>query len=643
MSPLPQCLRYLLVAACLLLPRAAAQDSQAPPPVDPATLVPADTILHVTVDGRELAASGEELALARIYREPELQRLLEEAVPNFGMARVGLSGAVLYYSGANLTLGGLLELLQGPLSVSFTGMGIREIPMISGRTMVVSYPELVITCHVGDRGDRALGALTAGVEIQEGRMKTVQVGGVEATHVTWSRGPDIWYALKAPTLLLANSRALLEQALTAPEEPLAGQEPYQEVMQRLPGPRPLVRAFANVEALRHLLEGEIPEDVLGVLDLLGLRNLRGAGYGLATEGHGFREHLFVLCPGDSPLKRALSSGGDLAAPRLLPASAGFCLAQSLDLQAAWDLCRRIMERVDPFGLRRLDAGLEHMEGWAGTSLEELLAALGKEVDLVVTMPETRLVPCIGLLVHLRDPQVVEEFINRACRELPGRHPGVRSLPFRGHRIHHLRLRLDPAVDPAVAALGISHPAWAFTGGRLVVTPGVQALKHILVQLEDGGPRLAEHPEFAAARKRLVGDRDVQRVLWLDLKGLVSFLLDNGVPLAQALVPEGAVRFDVAKLPQTEVVARHLSGSTALGRIDETGLTWRSYGPVPGILLLLAGGASFQVARGLEADLRHRVGELQEGREAPPNPVPAPPRSRPVRDRDDGDRDRDRRR
>jgi hypothetical protein len=259
--------------------------------------------------------------------------------------------------------------------------------------------------------------------------------------------------------------------------------------------------------------------------------------------------------------------------------------------------------------------------------DEVLGTLGPEYAMFAALPQYGVVPDVGVLLKVGDRTKVEAAIAKGLAQLPKKE-AHRSLKYGDATIEYLdlgQLEIDDDVK--------LRPAWTFVDGYLLVTLSPHSAKSVLVAMTQTGGGLPGREDFARAFGRLKSESPNAGNLgigYLDFPWLAGFVLDSAIPIIQSAVgPDdlaelGPVELDLAKLPATQAIVKHLQPIVFQNQTKDGGLYGEFISPTSVVGTLVAGA-------GVAATLF--IGEMAT---SPPEPVSAPG-TRPI----PGDEDEDR--
>lgn len=601
---------------------------------DPAASMPPDVFSYLEVDVGALERHLPELDVARFLADPANRDFLaptfarldldpEQPVRDLldrlqagrwirGRAAVGLRGLHLWVrhpDGAEtrldlspsspLSARGVLDLLGMLASMRMDGSwGLGPDDMESGL-------DLVLVLEPGPRLQEEVRRLLADPDQLGDVVADVhqdQLAGRTATHVVFeprrTRGvlTDLYGDLSGSRWLVTSRAATFADAAgLQPADSLAAGRDFAAMRRRLTTGAPVLFQFTDAAQELALVRSLVPPILVEAMDIAGLDAYRGSGFAVSLAEGGIHESLGLLLDGapDGIWRLGDAMPGGLATARRAPRDAAALVALKFDPALFVQRLEEVAETLLPGTGHRLRGLLAVQARQAGLDLEDdVLAALGDEVGLVVFPPPAPMVPPDwALLWRLRDEAGARRLLDR-----------LRALATAG--VPELR------VEDAEFAPGLP-------GMRLVV-PGAPVLPALL--LHDGWLVCAARPDLAvqAARewgqdpaatlagdsgswRRTLrgltggGDEDVALLAWLDLHQL----LPQAFAVLAPMLPPDAVDATAAPLPE-DLAAFFPGGAAVAVRHDEDGITLDTFSPVGVLLPSLAAGVAGRPRRGGDA-------------------------------------------
>ena len=586
-------LRAARLCTLALLPLLAASPAGAQ---DIASMLPPETLAHVEINGEPLHRIGGRLAIARIMNEPEVRDFLRSAE---ALAGAGYEQMTATLERFGVEFEDLLELTRGPITLSFLGMTAQ------------SMPDIVVTCnlkHAKDASLRLRVALArALLQASGAEPKQIDIGGHPGTMLAPNGGPPVIHTVIDGMMLLGTNPTSLGQMVRrmegADDPSLAGTPRWTRVAAELRTKDDIGYAWANVGGLLQAFGDEMPQEAGMALRLYGYESIEAMGFAFSLDGAGFRDRVFMLAPELDGLLGHLSPKREhtLVADRMVPADAVVFSQAALDFGAILRWGLQVADQVEPGAGEEARAQINALSDQVGFDLEkDLLHLLGPEIAFYAALPGQALVPDVGILVQVSDTTKAEVNLTRLVQGL-GSIP-VKTLEYQGTKISYADLGglgLDWDEVPPLK------PTWTVINDHLLITLWPQSAKNLIRGLKAQEPRLADKPEYkrllAQLRERNPDAGNGGRN-YTDLKRLVGFILDNGVPFAQSLIPPipGMPDIEWAAFPSTEAVTQHMFGMMGTTTWTKDGaiadyISPMGIGPVYVGLLGAVGVASLKVS------------------------------------------------
>lgn len=580
-------------------------------------LLPDTCSFQVVIDGGPCVRKGGDLALTALLSEPEVATFvapLEEACR--GWLRT-FEPQVKQYLG--LTMDETLQLLRHRTTAAFCGF----IPQQDGEQRAPT-PDAVITLEFENEIEmvrRLMYALEKAVLAWgNGHFTDDTVAGLPVRRYVPDPNkpstPTAWYLLDDRMLLLATHRPTLEGIVKRMksgtlEGSLASSDRFKRVNRRVSGAGSILSFYADVPRLVETLAPMLGDPrVPDLMAATGLDAIKSVGYGLSVDGKGLRDRLFIQID-EGPLRQVMQSKTQLKAHTLVPHTTGIFASGQIDFGATWSWVHSLLSKVEPELAEGLDEGLLGFGEMIGADVtKDVLARLGPEFALAGWWPEHSLIPDLGIFLQVRERDALMQVVDKALKAL--------DIPV--SKIQH-RDRTIGVVDLGpILPRGITvplRPSWVFLDDHLVVTLWPQSAKNLVDHLADGGTSLGDTDDFKALLAHLRADDPnaaTAGVGWVDLQGLVAFVCDNGVPLAQSLLPPSeTVPVDWTTFPLTETITQHLFGMVGGSHWTDDGYYTEYYSPTGylGPYMLSVGLAGLVMTRTMEAQAADKHWEARQ--------------------------------
>ena len=584
---------------------------------DIAVLLPDSCALKVVIDGGPFAEHGEELALHALAEEPEVAAFLAPVEQILRGLLEGWESLAKQYLG--LTLDETLRLAQYRTTMALCGL----MPPPEGQRL--PRPDAVITLEFGDdlaMARRLMEALEKAVLAWgNGHFTADTVAGLPVRRYvpdpSRPNTPPAWYLVEDRTLLLATHKPTFEGIIQrlksgSTEGSLAASARFQSVKERVERGTSLFSAYADVEKLADMLGPMLPIPAdQNPASAFGLDAVEAVGYGLDLDGKGLRDRVFMKIA-KGPLREAIECTGALRIHEVVPASTGMYGSFQLELSKIWGHAKQVLGKVDPATLESATGGVDALSEALGIDVEkEVLPRLGPEMALGLSRPRQALIPDVFMIMQVREPAKVVRMFDTAMRALDA---PIASLEYGDQRIHVLDLGLlSGGATPSI------RPTWAFVDDYLVVSAWPQATKNLLDHMSGQGASLAQSDDFKSLLAHLRAEDPeaaTTALNYVDMEALVGFLCDNGVPLAQSLLPPTeSPPVDWTQFPHTDTITRHLFGLAGGSRWTADGYYAEYWSPTGylGPYLLSVGFGGYVWARQMEMSAAASAAHAQEVR------------------------------
>jgi hypothetical protein len=598
-------------------------DAAAPPALDPALLFPSGTVLTLSFDGGPCAEHSKDLALSKIWHEPEVQEFVKEPL---GMLHEQLDTNVGQMS---KQLGLTEDELHGLLKTRIA-LGLTRFEMPEGG---MGEPSLDLMLAVDLRGQQK--AMTAILKMLEKQLESMEmnpvdstVAGIPARKLPTKGGAPfdgVTYLFHDGWLIAATSVPQLEAALGRAKSgeaagSLASDTPYAAAMKEIARPKTVFSAYMNYGFVLEKV-GEVQPEVKAMMASAGLGSMRSIGFGVDLDGPSIRERIWVGMAPDGPLQKLMAPidlNGVLAR---IPKRSFAAFAQGINPKEYFNYFTRLAGDL-PAGTEDLDQVLAEVDKFLGANWrEDLLPNLGPEFAGFAALPQYGVVPDVGVLIKVGDRSKIEAALAKIM-DRPKAKATHRTVKAGDVVVHYLDLgvlEIDPDFN--------MRPAYAFVDDYLLVSLAPHSAKNIIASmgLKDGG--LAAREDFARSFGRLKAESPgagSAAIGYVDAQWLAGFLLDSAIPIAQSAVPADeleSAKLDLGMIPSTQAITKHLSAILFQAQMKEGGIYEEVVSPtgfLGGVVALGAVGAM--------------VPRVDRDHEMPP-PDMEPAESRPVKDED----------
>ncbi|MEQ8762679.1 MAG: hypothetical protein RL885_02045 [Planctomycetota bacterium] len=300
---------------------------------------------------------------------------------------------------------------------------------------------------------------------------------------------------------------------------------------------------------------------------MGFDGVRAVGLTVSPSDGGARTRLFVHAPAPRRGVLALLSQPSrvLDGPKLAPSGATFLVSLGIDPKAVFDQVMSMVRTIDgEEEYREAMQDIDEVEQELGFHpINDLLASIGNEVSVFGTLPKTGLIPDVALVAKLQDParfqSILDGLVKKAESEAPD--VSITEVEYRGAMIYSVSG--DEWDLPVPIAFTVHE-------GRLMISLGVQSLKKIMNGSGQGS--LADDATFreAAAKVGYSAGEPATILHYLDAKSLFEWGYNTAAPMLGSQVPP-ELGFDMALLPMTETLSRHIRNPLSLYRVSDEGM------------------------------------------------------------------------
>jgi hypothetical protein len=607
--------------------------------LDPGLLFPSGTMMTISFDGKPVQEHGKDLAVSRILNEPEMKEFLKEALALLD-ERVGNAGKA-FLKDLGLEDKDFDALAGARISIAVTRFEFGE----QGFEGEPSF-DLMLAAEMRG-GQKAVESLLKALESMVAGpdgLKESTVGGVPAKTIPVPPGgpfSGVTYVVHEGWLIAGTSTAQLEGALarakSGDSKGSALADPtYAAGMKEVLRPKTVASMYLDYgRALT--LAAETDPMVKQVIGASGLTSLTGFAYGLDLDGTSVRERLYQGIKPGSPMAALWSPFDASTILSRVPKRSVAAYAASLDLKKYVDFILGMVKNL-PGGEEEIDQALAEVDRVLGANWrQDLLPNLGPEIAAFVAMPKFGFVPEVGFLLKVGDRAKVEGAI---AKIFASRENVLRKQTFLDNTITTIdcgAMKIDKDFN--------LRPAYAFVGDYLLVTPSPHTTKSLLISMNNKDGGLAGQETYTAALGRLKAENPSAGnlgVAYVDFAWVAGFLFENAVPIVQSAVREkdlaqmereAGFRLDLAKIPSTDTVVKHLSPIIMAWQSKEGGVLADIVSPVSMV-------GTFTLAGAAGAALGVRKYESLEVGAEPAEHDRAKPRRRAAASRPGKDRDED---
>jgi hypothetical protein len=313
---------------------------------------------------------------------------------------------------------------------------------------------------------------------------------------------------------------------------------------------------------------------------------------------------YALCPAEERRGlTALTSSAPVSRDRLawIPKGAGsFSIAKAGDLEGLYTSILDAVEAYNPEFRKLADAQVQELEKTLGFQFKkELFGAFGPDV-IFYSMPVAGLMatPEMVVMVECKNSDRTLEVLKKLAGLSEG-HVTITDNKVDGADFYSVSIVLDEmagGIDP----MGMIEPQFAFQNGFLVFGLSRSDVKGALKRMSGaGGEDVRSNPAFKPYLEQL--PTEVASISFTDVAttfdGLYGQL--SGVMGMVPIPPD--VPIDLALLPSSSTITKHLFGSVAWSTIDKKGVAGYAIGPLgPEVPALVVLGIGAGIVAGIAA-------------------------------------------
>ncbi len=580
-------MRHLRIPVLLVLVlgatlTAGAQDRPTPLLQD---LVPEHTFLLASVPN--MASVGDQCkrtALSALWREEEVQQFVEPVLQFLSSQSQEMEKAL------GRPLSWLIDSLRGQMALAV----VHFDPLYGGMV-----PDAVLYADFAEAAGEFRTFLddVLGKNSEELGIKEAVHGDTAYRTMVAPPGIEISMAWLGSALVLTSRpermTAVIDAYRSGQPTSLSANPAYRRVGELTGGAGRMLDVFLNVESIYGHFAGKMEPEARRALEATGLTGIKAIGWGSSFVGEGVRDSICVYAPGPKKGLLALLAGENPDRTRLLariPRDAFYATSGGSDLAAIYGVIMETLGIIDPSLLDQAAGYVQQIEEFLGLRLvDDLLKPFGDEMAFYVSMPEHGgLVPDIVVLTRPRDParlmasleQIVAKF-GSMMEDRPQYTLSHRRLEFMGRTIHYVHVAQSWG-DPFPVT-----PCFVMDGDLMAVALYPQVLKDFLARGIDA-PSVLTRPDFQRVLRGL--PEGLASVEYFDFQAAARLLYGSLVPLAQMFVKEEGLPVDMAHLPRTETVVKHLFGFGSGAKFETDAGVLHCYSPT-GILPMMVAGAA----------------------------------------------------
>ena len=575
--------------------------------------LPADCLVHVSFAGADGCENANQLALAELMRDPQMERFLQPALE---MAEMMGDEMMAEFE---QKLGLSIEEVVGALS---GGMTLTVIDVDMGDGSAPPMIDVVVTANLG--GNEELVSKIAGLidqGVREGMQmqpSALKIGGyegfgvsIEGINVNWVIA-DNHLIVGTQVKTMADVAQRVKAGVTSGG--LAESPAFAKAKSKVaPAGEPILLLYADVNSIMGLVDSlpigeEVP--VGAFVDILGLDALDSYAYGLSAEGRAFVDRFWVGAPNGmkgvySGLKH--NSNG-LRTPMMAPENSLVFGALHFELDGVVDAVLNFIGEVEPRAKDEMAQGLEKIKEQFGFSItNDFLPTFGTEMAAwVAPSPYGGMIPELVIALELDAPDKFQEYLGAILQQTAGEM--LSATEFMGQQINYV----DTGAfmnEPEAFGIGIK-PCWMVRDSFLLLAPTPQTLKNMVVSFTRGGrPNLTANTDMGnslAGLRRFNAQTGTDGLTYIDLASVAMMLIDTAAPVVQSMHFPAEVPLDMTQFPTSDVFQRHLFGLTGATSYGTDGMLSEMVSPtgyLPFVGAAMAGaGAALWVTESRSAEI-----------------------------------------
>jgi len=559
------------LAGLLLLPAASAvAQGFAPGKVRFEDVVPADCYFYASFAGLDACEkSFDGSGLYQTWREPEVQEFVRGTMEMIRqqLAQAGTGGVPFEE---------LRAALQGRVGIAF-----GDTTLVG---MIAVVPNVLISVDVGNRKEQFVGLLEGALSEVERQFGPVARERIDYQGVVIHSVPcpklqmtSLCFAYLDNLFVAGINRYYVQKAIDNWRQPgraLSASASFKRSVGRAGSDPLLGSVFVNFEGMKSKLRPLAPPEMGEIADRLGILNVHSWFMGWTASGKGYRDFWYLDAPGEKKGLVKILSPGPVSpdALRFAPYNTVYFLNFNLDLAAAVEEVLSLTDLFFPPARAKFDGVRAQVRQHLGFDLhDDLLASLGQGVSLSVSLPSTGgLVPEILATINLKDPARFEKCLTSVVPLLGGE---MKTLTFDGRNLNYLSLaRRDVPFSLS--------PTYTIEGNTLYLAGAPLVLKEAIRNRTQEGKSLADNPGYQEVAAKVA--KSPSSIEFIDLPRGVALLYATAAPFLQGLqgkVNEAGLPLDLALMPTTEALTRHLSAMVSTYSVDSDGMLSQAYSPI----------------------------------------------------------------
>ncbi len=530
-------------------------------------MLPATTVFTLTLKNPSSQPAYLDSAFHKIAQQPEMKAFDEHVKAEVGRL------LQVYQRQIPFDVGLVLDLLQGEVSVAFTGLGMGE----QGPE-----PGIVISIVSPKGPEDAERMLLAAIRMAlHGAQPAVQPGfdhdGQNVKAIALPMG-KLYATRVGDRLVAAYGKSTMLQVLTFAKTKvgtLSTQPTFKTAAAKTGWTDAMARLYLNTTVLFMQFGAMMPPNVADTLQAYGLNTVQAVAATSRFADGGIRDAVYIHQPG--PRGGFIPAAGnpvDLALLKAVPKNCSMFSLASVDIPKAYDQVMALIKSSNANDYKQTLDALGQAEAQLGFSIrDDLVGSMGRQMLVSFTPYQT------VLGIELKEPAQFEGCLEQMAALAPGKVTWG-EIEYRGQRIRHL--------DILAAPMPIC-PSYTIYGKFAVIGLFPQTLKAFIDQTQGDRGSILDNKDFQrTCGKFLKGCDSIGYVNAAGgLKGFYTLL----VMAAQAMhgVPQVQLRGEL--MPHPNVLDPYLFG-VGSGTINTAdGLLAEYYSPVGslGAVLGLLGG------------------------------------------------------
>lgn len=620
-----------------------------------AELLPPDTLLVVSVDDLSgYSESLESMPLSRIMREEEVIAFLEKPKALLREGIEKLQNEIQSQEGFEsfeLSVDDLLKGTYGRFFVALThfsmpdpqaGQSVPDIGLIIGCEGKDGAPDwqALIKDLLG-RAASSHGLPVSFQPVQRGGATYEELTGDDAERppILMGRVGDLQlFSLSHETMAGVMARAAGAQKPSLRDNPqyAAAQKSLAmdggSTIRMYLGVDVGLRVITEVVKMAMTMEGEteflpLVDRIVDMSGLMALKSIAVAGESKDGVAH---SRSFVGIEGEPKGLLKLSPSNPITVDHLsmIPKTAASFTIFNFDVAALYDFIMEVVREVDEGAYQQAMGAVQGVGAMIGGDnpidlRADLLGNIGPQFMFVQAQSTNPMMPAFLVMAEVRSPDRVTGALKGGLEFGAAQSGGGFSLRTSTYKeIEIVQVDVGTGGEIPIAIT----PCFCVYDGYLMISLSTGDLKRQIRFLQKGGSDIRENEDFQRFFSTVPQDAHLTSLSYSDIKGAVEGLYGQVVMMLPMLTMaiDQELPIDMALMPTSETLTKHLYGSLTYSVVTENGLMSESYSPVGGELLAaIAGGAA--VAGALVFTMRAEAAPSEAT--PPPSPVHQTPMDR----------------